>query len=76
MTVVVQASSGNRLAAKKGIAVEIVAEFFQEAEDVGDATHSWQGQGVLLLVKVSWTGDAGDGSNSGQYIYIYISVGK
>ncbi len=52
VTVVVQASSGYRLAAKQGIAVEVVAEFFQEAENVGDTADCGQGQGVLLLVKV------------------------
>jgi len=45
-------SSGYRLAAKKRIAVKVVAEFFQEAEDIGDTADGWQGQGVLLLVKV------------------------
>lgn len=56
LTVVVQASSGNRLAAKQGIAVKVMAEFFQEAEDIGDTADSGQSQGVLLLVKVGWTG--------------------
>lgn len=52
VTVVVQASSGYRLAAKQRIAVKVVAEFFQEAEDVGDTADCGQGQGVLLLIKV------------------------
>lgn len=56
VTVKVQASPGYRLAAKQRIAVKVVAEFFQEAENVGDTTHCRQGQGVLLLVKVGWNG--------------------
>ncbi len=36
--------------------MKVVAEFFQKAEDVGDAADCGQGQGVLLLVKVGWTG--------------------
>lgn len=56
LTVVVQASSGNRLAAKQRIAVKVMAKFFQEAEDIGDTADSGQSQGVLLLVKVGWTG--------------------
>ena len=51
VTVVVQSSSGNRLAAKQRVAVKVVAKLFQEAEDVGDAADGGQGQGVLLLVK-------------------------
>lgn len=43
VTVVVQASSGNRLAAKQRIAVKVVAEFFQEAEDVSDTADCGQG---------------------------------
>ena len=56
MCVVVQASSGHRLAAKQSVAVQVVAEFLQEAEDVGDAADRGKGQGVLLLLKVSCTG--------------------
>lgn len=56
VTVVVQASSGDRLTAKQRIAVKVVAKFFQEAENVGDTADCGQGQGVLLLVKVGWTG--------------------
>lgn len=51
VTVVVQTSSGYRLAAKQRVAVKVVAEFFQEAEDVGDTADRGQGQGALLLVK-------------------------
>lgn len=36
VTVIVQASSGYRLTAKQRIAVKVVAEFFQETEDIGD----------------------------------------
>lgn len=59
VTVVVQASSGYGLTAKQSIAVKVVAEFFQEAEDVGNAADRGQSQGVLLLVKVGWTGQDG-----------------
>lgn len=55
MAVVVQTSSGYRLAPKEGITVKVVAEFFQEAEDVGDTADRRQGQGVLPLVKEGWT---------------------
>lgn len=54
VTVVVKTASGYRLAAKQRIAVQVVAKFFQEAEDIGDTADSWQGQGVLLLVKKGW----------------------
>lgn len=56
MTVVVQAAPGHRLAAKQGVTVEVVAELFQEAEDVRDAADGGQSQGVLLLVEVGWAG--------------------
>lgn len=51
VTVVVQASSGNRLTPKQRVAVKVVAELFKEAEDVGDTADCGKGQGVLLLVK-------------------------
>lgn len=54
--VVVQTSSGYRLAAKQRITLKVVAEFFQEAEDVSDTADCWQSQGVLLLVEVGYTG--------------------
>lgn len=54
VTVVVKTSSGYRLAAKQRIAVKVVAEFFQESEDVSDTADCGQGQGVLLLVKKGW----------------------
>lgn len=56
VTVVVQASPSHRLAAKQRVAVKVVAELFQEAEDVRDAADSGQSQGVLLLVKVGCGG--------------------
>lgn len=56
VTVVVQASPGYRLAAKQRIAMKVVAQFFQEAEDICDTADCGQSQGVLLLVKVGWTG--------------------
>lgn len=56
LTVVVQASSGHRLAAKQGVAVKVVAELLQEAQDVRDAADGGQGQGVLLLVEVRCAG--------------------
>lgn len=56
VTVEVQASPGYRLAAKQRIAVKVVAEFFQEAQNVCDTAHCRQGQGVLLLVNVGWIG--------------------
>lgn len=55
VAVVVQTSSGYRLATKEGITVKVVAELLQEAEDVGDAADRRQGQGVLLLVEEGWT---------------------
>lgn len=59
VTVVVQAAPSHRLAAKQRVAVKVVAELFQEAEDVRDAADSGQSQGVLLLVEVGWAGDSG-----------------
>lgn len=59
MTIVVQAAPGHRLAAKQGVAVEVVAELFQKAEDVRDAADGGQSQGVLLLVEVGWAGVRG-----------------
>ena len=67
MAVVVQAPSGDRLAAKQSVAVKVVAELFQEAEDVCDTADGGQGEGVLLLLEVGWTGDTDTGSNSLQY---------
>lgn len=52
VTVVVKASSGHRLAPKQCVTVEVVAELFQEAQDVSDTADCRKGQGVLLLVKV------------------------
>lgn len=49
----------NRLAAKQRVAVKVVAELFQEAEDVRDAADGGQSQGVLLLVEVGWAGHRG-----------------
>lgn len=46
-----QAEWSHRLAAKQGVAVKVVAELFQEAEDVRDAADGGQSQGVLLLVE-------------------------
>lgn len=51
-----QTPSGYRLAAKQRIALKVMAEFFQEAKDVSDTADCWQSQGVLLLVKVGYTG--------------------
>lgn len=51
VTVVVQASSRNRLAPKQWVAVKVVAELFKETKDVGDTADCGKGQGVLLLVK-------------------------
>lgn len=59
VTVVVQAAPSHRLAAKQRVAVKVVAELFQEAQDVRDAADSGQSQGVLLLVEVGWAGDRG-----------------
>lgn len=59
VNVVVQAAPSDRLAAKQRVAVKVVAEFLQEAEDVRDAADSGQSQGVLLLVEVGWAGDRG-----------------
>lgn len=56
VTVVVQASSGYRLAAKQRITVKVVAKFFQEAKNVGDTADCGQCEGVLLLLKVGWAG--------------------
>lgn len=56
VAVVVQAAPGHRLAAKQRVAVKVVAELFQEAEDVRDAADGGQSQGVLLLVEVGWAG--------------------
>lgn len=53
VTVVVQASSGYRLASKQRVAVKVVAELFKETEDVGNTADCGKGQGVLLLVKES-----------------------
>lgn len=36
--------------------MKVVAQFFQEAEDIRDTADCGQSQGVLLLVKVGWTG--------------------
>lgn len=55
MTVIVQISSGYRLAAKQRVTVKVVAKFFQETEDVGDAADCRERQGVLLLFKKGWT---------------------
>ncbi|KAF3839366.1 hypothetical protein F7725_018083 [Dissostichus mawsoni] len=44
------------MAAKQSVAVQVVAEFLQEAEDVGDAADRWKGQGVLLLLKAGEDG--------------------
>lgn len=66
VTVVVQAAPGHRLAAKQRVAVKVVAELFQEAEDVRDAADSGQSQGVLLLVEVSWAGDRGRDQSGGH----------
>lgn len=52
VTVIMQPSPGYWLTAKQRITVKVVAEFFQEAENVGDTADCRQGQGVLLLVKV------------------------
>lgn len=59
MTVVVQDSSGDRLAAKESVAVKVVAQFLQEAEHIGDAADCGQGQGALLLVKEGYGGETG-----------------
>lgn len=55
VTVVMQPCSGYRLAAKQGIAVKIVAQFFKEAEDISDTADCGQSQSTMLLVKVGWT---------------------
>lgn len=52
VAVVMQASSGYRLAAKKRITLKAVTEFFQEPEHIGDAADRGQSQGMLLLVKI------------------------
>lgn len=51
MAVVMQASSGYRLAAEQRIALKAVTEFFQEPEHIGDTADRGQSQGMLLLVK-------------------------
>lgn len=56
VAVVVHASPGYGLTAKQRITVKVVAEFFQEAENVGDTADGGQSQGVLLLVEVRYTG--------------------
>lgn len=52
VAVIVQASSGYRLAAKQRITLKAVTELFQEPEHIGDAADRGQSQGVLLLVKI------------------------
>lgn len=54
VAVIVNTSSGHRLAAEQSIAVKVVTEFFQETEDVCDTADSGKGQSVLLLVKEGW----------------------
>lgn len=39
------------LVAKQIVTAKVVAEFLQEAEDVGDAVGSWEAEGVLLAVE-------------------------
>lgn len=39
------------LVAKQIVTAKVVAEFLQEAEDVGDAVDGWEVEGVLLTVK-------------------------
>ena len=51
-----QAPSGNGLAAKQRVTVEVVTEFLQEAQDVRDAVDRGQGEGMVLLVKVGCKG--------------------
>lgn len=65
VTVIVQATPGHRLATKQRVAVKVVAQLLQEAEDVGDAADGGQGQGVLLLLEVGWVGE-GDHRQSGR----------
>lgn len=55
VAVVMQASSGYRLAAKQRIALKAVTEFFQEPEHIGDTADRGQSQGMLLLVKTRQT---------------------
>lgn len=62
VALVVQPASGYRLAAKQGVTVQVVAEFLQEAQDVGDAADRGQSQSALLLLKVGCMGSRGEGS--------------
>lgn len=39
------------LVAKQIVTAKVVAEFLQEAEDVGDAVDGWEVEGVLFPVK-------------------------
>lgn len=43
-----------RLVPKEVVAAQVVAEFLQEAEDVGDAVYCRQVQSVLLPIKHRW----------------------
>jgi len=49
---VVQPAPGYGLAAEQGVTVQVVAEFLQEAQDVGDAADRGQGQSALLLLEI------------------------
>lgn len=40
-----------RLVAKQIVTAKVVAEFLQEAEDVGDAVDGWKVEGVLFSIK-------------------------
>lgn len=40
-----------RLVAKQIVTVKVVAEFLQEAENIGDAVDCWEVEGVLFSIK-------------------------
>lgn len=59
-----QAPSGDGLAAKQRVTVEVVTEFLQEVQDVCDVVDRGQGEGMVLLVKVGCMGHRGQGLGS------------
>lgn len=76
VAVIMQAPSGDGLAAKQRVTVEVVTEFLQEAQDVRDAVDCGQGEGMVLLVKVGCMGHRGQGFGSDSQFLTFSSNAK